>query len=78
MADYNNNLIRKIDENATVSTLAGGSTTNGWVDASGASARFYNPAGLIVDGSGTLYVADRGNHRIRKVDADGNVTTIAA
>ncbi len=76
VADYNNNLIRKIDENATVTTLAGG-TANGWVDASGASARFYNPAGLIVDGSGTLYVADRGNHRIRKVDAEGNVTTIA-
>lgn len=40
-------------------------------------ARLNNPAGLALDAQGNLFIADRDNHRIRKVDARGILTTIA-
>jgi serine/threonine-protein kinase len=58
---------------AVVFTLAGGvSGTNGdFVDASGTNAGFSDPYGVAVDASGTVFVADSLNNRIRKVTADG-------
>ena len=61
----------------TVSTLAGNSSTPGSVDATGAAASFSFPNGLAVDGSGNVYVADRSNHKIRKITPAGVVTTFA-
>ncbi|MFO0573412.1 MAG: NHL repeat-containing protein [Polyangia bacterium] len=61
----------------TSTPLAGG-TAVGSSDGTGAAARFSGPSGLAWDGAGTLYVADTGNHTIRKVVvATGAVTTIA-
>ena len=40
-------------------------------------ARLYSPADVAVDGAGNLYIADTGNHRIRRVDPTGTITTIA-
>ena len=58
-----------------VTTLAGSSS--GSTDATGTSASFDNPMGITTDGT-NLYVADYGNHRIRKIVIDnGTVTTIA-
>ncbi|MFY0594021.1 cadherin domain-containing protein [Roseivirga sp.] len=59
----------------TVSTLAGG--TQGFLDGQGESAQFNSPNGVAVDADGNVYVADSGNKRIRKIDTNGNVTTIA-
>ena len=42
-----------------------------------AQAQLNTPRGLALDGSGNLYVADSGNHRIRKVAPDGTITTVA-
>ena len=69
------NRIRKIDSEGVVSTLAGG--TSGFADGPGTSAQFFAPFGVAVDGSGNVYVADRNNHRIRKIDSSGVVSTIA-
>jgi hypothetical protein len=68
--------LRKIAPDGTVTTLAGGGPV-GFVDGKGAQARFNGPTGLAVGPDGTLYVADQGNHAIRKVTPDGTVTTIA-
>ena len=60
----------------TVSTLAG-SGTSGYTDGTGTSAQFNNPYGVAVDGAGNVYVADRYNHRIRKITTSGVVSTLA-
>ncbi|MCB9739550.1 MAG: SMP-30/gluconolactonase/LRE family protein, partial [Deltaproteobacteria bacterium] len=58
-----------------VSTLAGSGA--GWVDAKGTLAKFNQPVGLARDATGTIWVADSVNHRIRAMAADGTVSTIA-
>jgi streptogramin lyase len=76
VADFSNNVIRKITPAGAVSTLAG-SGSAGYNDGTGTAASFNNPRGLVIDGSGNLYVADRGNNLVRKVTAAGVVTTFA-
>jgi sugar lactone lactonase YvrE len=77
VADSTNNRIRKITPAGVVATLAG-SNTGGFADGTGTAALFSSPSGVAVDGAGNLYVADAGNHRIRKiVIATGVVSTLA-
>ncbi len=77
VADYGNSTIRKITSGGLVTTLAGSPGVTGAVDGAGAAARFTNPVGVAVDSTGIAYVADSGNHAIRKVTAAGAVTTLA-
>ena len=60
----------------TFATLAGGGGFTS-PDVPGTAARFWIPAGLAVDNSGSIYVADVFNHAIRKVTPQGVVTTLA-
>ena len=62
---------------AWVVTTIAGDGTESWLDATGTNARFISPTGVFVDGTGTIYVADSQNHRIRRIGTDGQVTTFA-
>jgi RHS repeat-associated protein len=78
VADYNNNAIRKIATNGTVSTFAGNTSgISGSANGTGTAATFNHPISLTIDGSGNLYVADRLNHMIRVITPLGAVTTLA-
>ena len=70
-----NNRIRRIDRDGTVTTLAGFS--EGFADGEGTAARFDTPSGLALDRTGNVYVADTGNHAIRKITPLGAVSTVA-
>lgn len=74
--DQNNHAIRRVDPDGTVTTFAGNGQ-NGFADGTGPGARFDNPTGLVVAADGTVYVADRNNHRIRVINAAGQVSSIA-
>jgi sugar lactone lactonase YvrE len=76
VADTWNHSIRKITPAGTVLTLAG-SGSSGAVDGNGAGASFSNPSGIAVDSSGTVFVADPGNSKIRKITPGGLVSTLA-
>ena len=67
--------IRRISPDGRVSTLAGG--TRGFADGVGNRAAFSTPSGLARAADGALYVADTGNHAIRRITPDGQVSTIA-
>ena len=74
-ADMSNNRIRKITSAGVVTTLAG--STAGYLDDIGAGAKFNYPVGIAVDGSGTVFVGDYLNYKIRKITSAGVVTTLA-
>jgi sugar lactone lactonase YvrE len=69
------NRIRRISVAGVVSTLAGG--REGFADGAGTAAAFNTPSALALDHEGNLYVADTGNHAVRRIAPDGTVTTIA-
>jgi sugar lactone lactonase YvrE len=77
VADYGNNLIRKITSSGLVSTIAGKRGVSGSADGLDTAARFNLPESVAVDASGNIYVADNGNNEIRKVTPAGLVSTLA-
>jgi len=77
VADTTNHVIRRITPSGAVSTIAGTVGSAGSVDAAGITAKFSGPRGITVDSTGNIYVADSGNHTIRRITPDGVVTTIA-
>lgn len=78
VVDTGNSAVRKITAGLIVTTLAGSAGQTGSGDGTGAAARFNAPqGGIAVDTAGNVYVADTGNHTIRKITAAGVVTTLA-
>ncbi|OAM90282.1 immunoglobulin domain-containing protein [Termitidicoccus mucosus] len=81
VADTGNHVIRRVSASGTVTTLAGAQGVSGTADASGTQALFNAPAGIALlemGSSGTLYIADTGNHTIRAIALDGSaVSTVA-
>jgi gliding motility-associated-like protein len=76
IADRLNNVIRKISSIGVVSTYAGTGQA-GSFDGPASQATFNEPWSVAVDTLGNVYVADTKSYKIRKIDASGNVTTIA-
>jgi hypothetical protein len=78
VADFMNNVVRKITVAGTVTTVAGNGTQGYSGDHGQAtSAQLAYPAAVAVDGSGNLYIAEFLNSCVRKVDANGIISTLA-
>ncbi|MFF1422875.1 RICIN domain-containing protein [Streptomyces sp. NPDC058280] len=78
ISDYNNHRVRKITTDGKISTVAGTGAAGFKGDGGPAvSAQVNCPYAVAVDGANDLYIADAGNHRVRKVTADGKITTVA-
>ena len=77
IADANDHRVRKVAPDGTISTVAGDGVPGFGGDGGPApSARLNMPYGITVDPAGNLYIADLGNNRVRKVTADGSITTV--
>ena len=77
VSDTGNHTLRRVTFAGAVTTLAGAAGMADFVDGARAAARFNSPLGLAVAAGGIIFVADCGNHVIRRVTADGAVTTFA-
>ena len=90
IGDQSNNRIRKVDTLGIITTVAGNGIPTGFFDGEGGdpaddlgdggpatSARLFHPTGVALDGAGNLFIADSSNHRVRKVDTSGIITTVA-
>lgn len=78
VADVRNHRVRRIDTNGRITTVAGTGEQGFSPDGTPASqARLDTPWGIAVDSRDRLIVADGANHRVRRVDTDGRLVTIA-
>ncbi|KAF0144564.1 MAG: YD repeat-containing protein [Nitrospirae bacterium] len=79
IADSYNGRIRKVDTNGIITTVAGGGSN--WLNLGdggpATQAMLNSPTGIAVDNAGNIYIADSYNGRIRKVDTNGIITTVA-
>ncbi len=74
--DTPNHTVRRISVSGVVTTLAGRPGVAGGENGAGINATFRSPEGIAVDGFGNVYVADTGNHVIRRINTLGIVTTV--
>ena len=79
ITDRDNQRVRRVDASGVITTVAGtgGKRLQRGTAAPAVEARLCNPKGIAVDGAGNLYIADNCNHRIRRVDISGIITTVA-
>lgn len=77
VADQSNNVIRKVSLGGIITTVAGERRYGYYGDGGQATeALLHQPAAVVVDAAGNLYIADYYNHRIRKVSRTGIITTV--
>ena len=78
IADRAGNTIRRLAVDGSLTIVAGTGDPGYTGDGMAATgARLWYPTGLALDGAGNLFIADQGNNRVRKVDAQGIITTVA-
>ncbi len=77
VAEEGGRKIRKITPEGVVTTLAGTTADYSPADGPGATARFQNPTGIAVDQAGNVFISEFQHHTIRRITADGVVSTIA-
>jgi sugar lactone lactonase YvrE len=75
-ADVENHVVVRVDSRGNVARIAG-SGRQGIVDGPASEAEFYGPTAVAVGADGTLYIADGYGHRLRRLDTNGLVTTLA-
>ncbi len=76
ISDANNFCIRKVDKKGIITTIVGGGISGLGDGGLAIAAQLQSPTGLAIDGIGNLYIADFIDHRIRKVDVNGIITTV--
>lgn len=77
VSDTGNQIIRRVNLDGSVTTLAGKAGEWGSSDGVGANARFSSPMGLCIGADGDLFIADSMNHTIRRMNAQSVVSTYA-
>ena len=77
IVDGVSNVVRKISSSIIRTVAGNGSRGFSGDGGAGTAANLSNPSGLVIDGSGNLYIEDQSNYRIRKVNASGIISTIA-
>ncbi len=77
VVDEGNHAIRKISKQGVVSTIAGSGIAGFHDDTNGLKASFNQPNGIAIDSIGNIFVADQLNHRIRKINRSGEVSSFA-
>ncbi len=78
IADYGNHRIRRVALDGRIATVAGNGTEGFSGDGAAATAaQLNNPIGLVAAADGSFYIGDAQNHRVRKVNASGVITTVA-
>jgi len=76
IADTKNNVVRMVSTSGTITTIAGNGRKGYTGDGGPATAATLNkPMGMAIDGSGNLYIADEDNHVVRRVSAEGIIST---
>jgi len=78
IADYDNERVRKVNTSGIITTFAGNGYSGYQVDGVLATDTSLDlPAGVAVDGAGDILIADQNNYRVRLVDGEGIIHTIA-
>ena len=78
IADQFNHRVRKVDTDGVITTVAGSVQSGDSGDGGPATAaRLNRPLAVAVDSLGRLFIADTGNNRVRMVDENGVITTVA-
>ena len=78
IADYDNHRIRRVGPDGVITTIAGTGVAGFGGDGGPATAaRLHYPIGVAVDAAGNVYVADRANHKVRRIGPDGIIQTVA-
>lgn len=76
LADFSNATVRKLGVDGMVTTVAGATGQQGWVDGAGSAARFLYPGGIALDAAGNILVSDRRQYGYRRISPAGEVTTL--
>ena len=78
IAEHYSQRIRRVNATGTITTIAGtGEPGYGGDGGPAVRARLFFPSGVAADKDGNVFIADTGNHRIRRVDVSGTITTVA-
>jgi sugar lactone lactonase YvrE len=75
--DFLDNRIRKVDRHGVITTVGGGSAGFSGGGGSATKAALNFPTGLAIDPDGNIYISDADNNRIRRIDGNGVITTVA-